>query len=177
MSVFDDDLGASAVISREFSALVGKHLFYEYDNGWRYELYVRNGHTIDYRIHSGMVGGRWVTGQEVTLARLSEEWFTCSWTEPTGTSVALTIGVPARIVHGAIFFPQWVMRNPQETVLYQNEHLPRMRALRDAGPTYPIEPVVETARIFFVEDRGPDDATVICCPPAELPPGYATRVN
>jgi phenolic acid decarboxylase len=36
----------------------GMHLIYTYGSGWRYELYVKNATTIDYRIHSGPVGGR-----------------------------------------------------------------------------------------------------------------------
>jgi hypothetical protein len=44
----------------ELAQFVGKHFIYTYDNGWQYELYVKNAETIDYRIHSGIVGGRWV---------------------------------------------------------------------------------------------------------------------
>ncbi|WP_236788044.1 phenolic acid decarboxylase [Amycolatopsis sp. GM8] len=177
MSVFDDDLGASAVMAGECDGLVGQHLLYEYGNGWRYELYVKNGTTIDYRIHTGMVGGRWVKDQAVILARLDEDWFTCSWSEPTGTSVSLTICPARRRLHGAIFFPRWVEQHPERTVVYQNERLDEMRALRDAGPAYPIAVVDETARIFFVEDRGLDDESVIGCAPHDLAPGYATRRN
>lgn len=36
----------------------GMHFIYTYANGWEYELYVKNERVIDYRIHSGMVGGR-----------------------------------------------------------------------------------------------------------------------
>lgn len=35
-------------------------MIYTYENGWEYEFYVKNQNTVDYRIHSGMVGGRWV---------------------------------------------------------------------------------------------------------------------
>ena len=36
---------------------IGMQFIYTYDNGWEYELYVKNETTIDYRIHSGMVDG------------------------------------------------------------------------------------------------------------------------
>ncbi|GJM75134.1 hypothetical protein HMSSN036_73500 [Paenibacillus macerans] len=36
---------------------VGSHMIYTYENGWEYEIYIKNDHTIDYRIHSGMVAG------------------------------------------------------------------------------------------------------------------------
>lgn len=157
--------------------LVGKHLIYTYDTGWQYELYVKNDRTIDYRIHSGMVGGRWVKDQEVRLAQVDEEVFTCSWTEPTGTCVGLTIDLPKRRVHGAVFFPRWVADHPERTVCFQNEHLPEMRRYRDEGPTYPIEVVDELAEITFAEDRSPDDESVIDRPPDELPEGYTARTN
>jgi phenolic acid decarboxylase len=53
--------------------IVGAHLIYTYANGWRYELYVKDARTIDYRIHSGRVGGRWVRDQQVHLVRLGGE--------------------------------------------------------------------------------------------------------
>ena len=36
-----------------------------------------------------MVAGRWVTGQEVNLVMLTEGVYKITWTEPTGTDVAL----------------------------------------------------------------------------------------
>ena len=49
---------------------IGKHMIYTYDNGWEYEMYVKNEETIDYRIHSGMVGGRWVKDQKQISLKL-----------------------------------------------------------------------------------------------------------
>jgi phenolic acid decarboxylase len=155
--------------------LTGKHLIYTYDSGWRYELYVKNATTIDYRIHSGPVGGRWVKDQRVHLGRLESGAHTVSWTEPTGTAVAQVIDLDRRQLHGVIFFPRWVWDDPASTVCFQNEHLDRMAALRDAGPTYPIEVIDENARITFMEQRDLDDDTVIDRAPDELPEGYADR--
>ena len=33
---------------------VGTHFIYTYDNGWEYEWYCKNDHTVDYRIHGGI---------------------------------------------------------------------------------------------------------------------------
>nr|WP_317695928.1 phenolic acid decarboxylase [Aeromicrobium sp. REDSEA-S32_B7] len=44
---------------QDLDAIVGHRLIYTYANGWQYEMYVKNATTIDYRIHTGMVGGRW----------------------------------------------------------------------------------------------------------------------
>ena len=158
-------------------ALLGKHLIYTYDSGWQYELYVKNATTIDYRIHSGPVGGRWVKDQTVHIAQLDSGANTVSWTEPTGTSVALVVDLEPRQLHGVIFFPRWVWDDPAKTVCFQNDHLDRMTALRDSGPTYPIEVVDETARITFVEQRDTDDDSVIDRAPEDLPDGYADRTG
>ena len=68
---------------------LGTHFIYTYDNGWEYEWYAKNDHTCDYRIHGGMVAGRWVTGQQANIVMLTEGVYKVTWTEPTGTDVAL----------------------------------------------------------------------------------------
>lgn len=68
---------------------IGSHMIYTYDNGWEYEIYIKNEKTIDYRIHGGMVAGRWVKEQEVDIVMLTEGIYKVAWTEPTGTDVAL----------------------------------------------------------------------------------------
>ncbi len=161
----------------ELTTFIGKHFIYTYENGWQYELYVKNERTIDYRIHSGMVGGRWVRDQEAHIVRLSDDVFKISWDEPTGTNVSVAFNLATHIIHGVIFFPQWVAQDPKKTVCFQNDRLHEMRALRDAGPTYPKLVIDEFADVTFTEDRGADDQTVISCPPSELPEGYAARRN
>jgi phenolic acid decarboxylase len=157
--------------------LVGSHLLYRYANGWRYELYVKNRNTIDYRIHEGIVAGRWVKHQTVHIAHLGDRRYTVSWTEPTGSSVSLAIDLDARQIHGAIFFARWVFDNPALTVCFQNDFLDDMRRYRDAGPTHPIEVLDEFAHIHFMENRGADNEAVIAVPPSALPAGYLDREN
>lgn len=159
----------------ELTTFVGKHVIYTYENGWQYEMYVKNARTIDYRIHSGMVGGRWVRDQEAHIVRLSDDVFKISWDEPTGTSVSVAFNLAKKIVHGVIFFPQWVAQDPKKTVCFQNDHLDEMRSLRDAGPTYPHLVIDEFADVTFMEDCGTDDESVISCSPSDLPEGYAAR--
>lgn len=156
---------------------VGKHLIYTYDNGWQYEIYVKNDHTLDYRIHSGLVGGRWVTDQDAKIVELAEDVYKISWDEPTGTNVSLAINFQRRKLHGTAVFPKWIEDDPQKTVCYQNQNLEKMREYRDAGPTYPKFILDEFAQITFIEDCGPDRNDVINCPPSELPEGYAKRKN
>lgn len=128
---------ANPIPPQDFSGIVGHRFIYTYANGWQYEMYVKNATTIDYRIHSGHVGGRWVKGQEVNLVQLDDDSFKISWTEPTGTCVAVNVLPSKRRIHGVIFFPQWIRVHGERTVCYQNEHLDEMRAYRDQGPTYP----------------------------------------
>jgi phenolic acid decarboxylase len=161
----------------DVSGLAGRHLIYRYEGGWQYELYVKNASTIDYRIHSGLVAGRWVKDQLVELVHLGDRRYKLSWTEPTGTSVSLAIDLSERRLHGVIFFPQWVHENPQKTVCFQNAFLEEMRRHRDAGPTYPIVVIDKFAHIHFVEDAGIDNEQVICVPPSQLPAGYLDRAN
>ncbi|MBI0292941.1 phenolic acid decarboxylase [Streptomyces sp. PRKS01-29] len=162
---------------QDLSGITGHRFIYTYANGWRYEMYVKNATTIDYRIHSGMVGGRWVKDQEVDLVRLADDVYKISWNEPTGTSVVVNVLPGRRVLHGTIFFPRWIERDGSKTVLFQNEHLAEMRAYRDVGPTYPIHVVPEFARITLFEHVGENDESVIAVGPEDLPEGFADRVN
>lgn len=161
----------------QLTRFVGKHVMYVYDAGWQYEMYIKNDRTIDYRVHSGIVGGRWVRDQPVHLVRLSDDVCKVSWEEPTGTTVSVSINFAERRAHGVIFFPQWLAMEPQKTVCFQNEHLDAMRQYRDAGPTYPRVIIDQFATVVFVEDAGVDNEDVVACAPCELPEGYALRRN
>lgn len=163
--------------TQDLSPIVGRRFIYVYANGWQYEMYVKNATTIDYRIHSGMVGGRWVKDQVVDLVQLDEDSFKVSWNEPTGTSVVVNVMPGKRRIHGVIFFPHWIHQDGARTILFQNDHLNQMRAFRDQGPTYPIYVVPEFAQITFLEEVGENDDTVIAVAPADLPAGFADQVN
>jgi phenolic acid decarboxylase len=163
--------------AEELTRFIGQHFIYTYENGWQYEMYLKDDRTIDYRIHSGMVGGRWVRDQEAHIVRLSDDVCKISWDEPTGTTVSVAINLAERRLHGIIFFPQWIEQSPEKTVCFQNDHLDAMRGYRDAGPTYPKLVIDEFADITFLEtlDGGRED--VIACAPGALPEGYAARRN
>lgn len=63
--------------SAEIADFVGKHIIYTYENGWQYEVYIKNERTIDYRFHGGLVGGRWEKGQEVHIDPKVDEMLRC----------------------------------------------------------------------------------------------------
>ena len=161
----------------DLSGFVGKHVVYTYDNGWNYEIYVKNDTTLDYRIHSGIVGNRWVKDQHAYIVRVGERIYKISWTEPTGTDVSLIVNLGDNVFHGTIFFPRWVINNPEKTVCFQNEHIPLMESYRDAGPAYPTEVIDEFATITFVRDCGANNDEVIACPASELPANFPENLR
>ncbi|TWI45201.1 phenolic acid decarboxylase [Pseudomonas duriflava] len=161
----------------QLHAFIGKHFIYTYENGWQYEMYLKDERTIDYRIHSGMVGGRWVKDQLAHIVRLSDDICKISWDEPTGTTVSVAINFAERQLHGTIFFPRWVAIDPYKTVCFQNDHLQSMHEYRDAGPTYPKLVIDEFAQVTFIQDCGALNESVIACAPSELTEDYASRLN
>ncbi|MEK1426878.1 phenolic acid decarboxylase, partial [Limosilactobacillus fermentum] len=113
-------------MDKQFKTLadfLGTHFIYTYDNGWEYEWYAKNDHTVDSRIHGGMVAGRWVKDQEAHIDMLTEGVYKVAWTEPTGTDVALDFVPNEHKLNGTIFFPKWVQEHPEITVCFQNEHI------------------------------------------------------
>lgn len=165
------------VPKQDLSGIVGYRFIYTYANGWQYEMYVKNATTIDYRIHSGHVGGRWVKDQKVDLVMLTKGVYKVSWDEPTGTAVCVTVVPSERVLHGIIFFPQWIKEHGDRTVLYQNDHIDLMHKYRDEGPAYPAYVVPEFAFITLFEHVGEDNEEVVSCGPSDLPPDFAKRTN
>ncbi|KAH7424803.1 hypothetical protein KP509_11G025500 [Ceratopteris richardii] len=110
----------------DLSGLLGKHIIYTYSNGWEYEIYYKNSDTVDYRVRSGLVGGRVVKGQKVSIKQLQTtlpsetiegsdretSMYMISWVEPTGTSVVQVLNLNRREVRRVILFPDWVMKEP-----------------------------------------------------------------
>ena len=146
---------------------IGSHFIYTYENVWEYELYVKNEDTIDYRIHSGMVGGRWVRDQKVDLVKLTEDVYKISWTEPTGTDVSVAFMPKENRLHGIIFFPKWVHEHPEITVCFQNDFIPLMEESREKYETYPKYVVPEFATITYAANEGANNEKVISQAPYE----------
>lgn len=146
---------------KELDDFLGTHFIYTYDNGWEYEWYAKNDHTVDYRIHGGMVAGHWVTDQPANIVKLTDGVFKVTWTEPTGTDVALDFMPNEKIMHSTIFFPRWVEEHPEITVCYQNEHLDLMRESREKYATYPKLLVPEFATITYMGKAGQNNEEVI----------------
>ena len=155
---------------KEREDFIGTHFIYTYDNGWEYEWYAKNDHTVDYRIHGGMVKGRWVKDQEADIVKLTDGVFKITWTEPTGTDVALDFMPNEKKLHGTIFFPKWVEEHPEITVTFQNEHIAEMEAAREKYETYPKLLVPEFANITYMGAAGLNNEDVISEAPYEVMP-------
>ena len=144
---------------------LGHHIIYTYDNGWEYEIYIKNQTTIDYRIHSGMVDGRWVKDQKVDIVKLTDGVYKISWTEPTGTDVCLDFMLKEDRTHGTIFFPKWVHEHPEITVCFQNDFIPVMEESRLKYDTYPKYVVPEFSTITYKKYVGKNDESIISVAP------------
>lgn len=117
-----------------------------------------------------MVAGRWVKDQEADIVMLTEGVYKITWTEPTGTDVALDFMPNEQKLHGTIFFPKWVEEHPEITVTFQNEHIDEMAAAREKYETYPKLVVPEFAKITYMGDAGVDNEDVIAeAPYAGMP--------
>ncbi len=112
----------------EIAPFVGKHFIYTYENGWQYEMYIKNDRTMDYRVHGGLVGGRWVRDQEAHIIRIAKDVFKVSWSEPTGTTVSVAINLAERRSHGATLLPAMDRAGPAEDRL-----LPKRTSRPDAA--------------------------------------------
>jgi phenolic acid decarboxylase len=151
----------SALPPQDLSGIVGYRILYTYDNDWQYLVYVKNATTIDYHVLSGDVGGRIVKGQSVDLVQIDDGNYKLSWTEPTGTCVAVNYLPGRHRVHGSTFFPHWVAEDGSAIALFQNDHLSEMQRRRDAGPTYPVELISEFAVIREFQFVGTNDESVV----------------
>ena len=161
---------------QDLSILVGKRIIYTYENGWLYELYFNSPTLLHYRVHSGLVGGRWVTNREVTMKALGAGMVRVNWVEPVGNIVALVVNPGDRWLHGFFLMPQWIVDNPKLTVLHEDEHVDEMLALREKGPTWPMHFAEDSfATINVLEDVGAGRDDVINCSPDDLPESWYTE--
>ncbi|MCW0332951.1 Phenolic acid decarboxylase PadC [Pantoea ananatis] len=101
--------------------------------------------------------------------------YKADWHEPTGTCVSLLFDLNREVIHGTIFFPQWIAgegQHPEKTICYQNEFIEDMYKFRDEGPAYPYIVIPEFARVTYMKNEGPDNDNVINMPPGQLPEDF-----
>ncbi|WP_405162115.1 phenolic acid decarboxylase [Nocardia sp. NBC_01499] len=167
---------------QDLTGLLGQHLIYIYSNGWKYELYIKNAGTVEFRVHPGKavsnpLAGRWVKDLEAVIARLGDGLYSVAWLQPVGSCVSLVINTGQRWLHFSGFLAKWASDNPAPLAGFQNDHLDEILRLRDLGPIAPQLQEDLFATITFAEDRGVDNEAVIACPPEQVPDGYLDRTN
>ncbi|WP_253381278.1 phenolic acid decarboxylase [unidentified bacterial endosymbiont] len=118
-----------------------------------------------------------VKEQQAYIVRVGESIYKISRTEPTGTDVSLIVNLDDKLFHGTIFFPRWVINNPEKTVCFQNDHILLMNAYRDAGPAYPTEGIDEFATITLVRECGTNNERVIDCAASALPKTFPDNLK
>lgn len=159
MSIFD---------KYDFSGFIGKYLVYIYDNGWNYEIYVKNGYIFDYCIYSGIVGNCWVKDQEVYIVWVGESIYKIFWIELIGIDVSLIVNLGDKLFYGIIFFLCWIMNNLEKIICFQNDYILLMNLYCDVGLVYLMEVIDEFVIIIFICDCGVDNDEVINCLVSEL---------
>ncbi|WP_327140470.1 phenolic acid decarboxylase [Nocardia sp. NBC_01327] len=168
---------SNAAFTGDLTGILGKHVIYVYENGWKYELYVRNAETIESRCLMGPMFGRWSKNQAAKIIQLSDDLYKLAWVEPTGTTTVIIVYLTGRQVHTSISYPQWMLDYPESTLTRYEDNLDEIIAARDLGPTYPLTLVSSAGRITYLETREQEDDSVIDGPPGKLPLGYADRTN
>lgn len=80
---------------------------------------------------------------------LTEGIYKITWTEPTGTDVALDFLPNEGKLHGMIFL-KWVEEHPEITVCFQNDFIDLMHESREKYETYPKYLVPEFAKSLML---------------------------
>lgn len=89
-----------------------------------------------------------MTNQKMNAVQFAPGIYKADWHESTGICVSLLFGLKRQLIHGAIFFPQWIAaegQNPEKTICYQNDFIEYMKKFRDEGPAYPYVVIPEFA--------------------------------
>ncbi|GAA5827285.1 hypothetical protein JCM11251_001205 [Rhodosporidiobolus azoricus] len=111
-----------------FEELLNKHLEYTYDNGWKYEFWVKNHLRIVYSIHGGPMNGR-SNYQTAYYQRIRPNLWQISWLEETGTTVTLALDIENKRVTTAMFFSYGHWEFPEKAHGYKREKLDEWREL------------------------------------------------
>lgn len=150
--------------SKDLNGLLGMHFIYIYDHGGKYEWYARNNNSCDYRIHNGPAEGRCVTNQEIQAVQFAPNIYKVDWHENTGVCVSLLLNLNRQIMHGTVFFPQWIKDenlNREEIIYRQDGSQQDKQGYKNFEPIYLYVLVPSFAKIIFSENAGVNNNEVI----------------
>jgi len=112
--------------------LLNKHFDYTYDNGWKYEFWVKNHERIVYAIHGGPMAGR-SNYQTAYYQRIRQDLWQVSWVEETGTTVTICLDLPQKRITTFMAFSYGHWEFPDKAHGYKREQLEQWRALSKLG--------------------------------------------
>ncbi|OWZ33175.1 phenolic acid decarboxylase [Cryptococcus neoformans c45] len=139
------------------SDIVNKHLIYTYDNGWKYEFWLKSERRIVYAIHGGPMNGRknyqTCAVQEVRTGEI----FQISWVEETSTVVSIIVDLPQKriITYMAFSRGHWDYPEKAHGDKRNPEDFERWKKLAEVGKNTDRETLAEQATIDIItEGRG-----------------------
>ncbi|GAA6002732.1 hypothetical protein JCM10207_007648 [Rhodosporidiobolus poonsookiae] len=130
MSNVSDDRAAPAHFEEE---MLNKHFEYTYDNGWKYEFWVKNHQRIVYKIHGGPMNGR-SNYQTAYYQRVRAHIWQISWVEETGTTVTITLDQDEKRLTTTMIFSAGHWEFPEKAHGYKREKLEEWRKLAEYKP-------------------------------------------
>ncbi|KAK9898838.1 hypothetical protein P389DRAFT_193858 [Cystobasidium minutum MCA 4210] len=96
------------------STIVNKHLDYTYDNGWRYEFWLKSEERIVYKIHGGPMAGRSNYQRCYVQEVRTDEIYQISWLEETGTVVSIIVDLTKKHITTFMAFSKGHWEYPEE---------------------------------------------------------------
>ncbi|KAL0487288.1 padC [Acrasis kona] len=136
--------------------LSNKHFQYTYDNGWKYEFWVKSKSLIVYKIHGGPMAGR-SNYQTLYVQRIRKNLWQLSWLEETGTIVSLVLDIEEKRITTFMAFSKGHWTKPEEAHgdKRNQQDLQRWRGLATIGNQMERHIIPEQANIDLIfEGRG-----------------------
>ncbi len=111
----------STSTKHDLSGFIGKHLVYTYDNGWKLRDLRQKWGGPHPRLPYSQRHRRQSLGEKIrkrTCAASGGKYLQ-NLRGPnrpaSGTDVSLIVNLGDKMFHGTIFFPRWIMNNPEKT--------------------------------------------------------------
>ncbi|GHJ86382.1 hypothetical protein NliqN6_2784 [Naganishia liquefaciens] len=139
------------------SDIVNKHLAYTYDNGWKYEFWLKSEKRIVYKIHGGPMSGRSNYQTCAVQEVRSGEIYQISWVEETGTVVSIIVDLAQKRITTYMAFSRghWDFPEKAHGDKRNPEDFARWRELASVGKNTDREVLPEQATIDEIfEGRG-----------------------
>ncbi|KAK4687536.1 hypothetical protein P7C73_g2578, partial [Tremellales sp. Uapishka_1] len=139
------------------SDIVDKHLTYTYDNGWKYEFWLKSEKRIVYSIHGGPMNGRLnyqtCAVQEVRTSEIFQVSLVLTLAE-TGTVVSIIVDLPKKRITTYMAFSKghWDFPEKAHGDKRNADDFARWRTLADVGKNTDRHILPEQATIDTISE-------------------------